>query len=279
MSNFLSKLDFADGNVVVYIALAIILIFVIKGLVCGFVDSLFSVATVVVSIIAAVLLTPYLANIMEKTSFAEALETRIEKACRTAFNEKEDEIKEELESDAADLLSELRNDSETGESEENLITGLSALLSEAAQNVNAEEIMDELKLPAVLQNLIKNRSDIGEAKNNTLDAVSEKIASSLTHVLASVLAFVIILVAVRIILGIIAGALDLVAKLPVVNTLNHLGGGLVGLAYGLIVVWIAFVIVALFIGTNTGSYIYSNISENHILTLLYNYNPLMRFIG
>ncbi|MCR4672735.1 MAG: CvpA family protein [Lachnospiraceae bacterium] len=279
MSDFLSKLDFAGGNVVLYIVLAILAIFVIRGLVCGFVDSVFSVCTVIVSVIAAVVLAPFLSSVFEKTSFAESLELRIEKACRVAFNEKEDELVEELETDASDISSEITAESGEAESEESASTGFSALISEAAQNVKAEDIMDSLKLPAVIQNLIKTRSDIEEGVKASLDTVSEKIAVSLTHILSSILAFVIIFIAVRIVLAIIAGALDLVAKLPVVDTLNHIGGGLVGLGYGLVVVWIVFTAVALFTGTDIGSRIYGMISENTILTMLYNFNPLMKFIG
>lgn len=71
---------------------------------------------------------------------------------------------------------------------------------------------------------------------------------------------------------------DLVAKLPVINSLNNLGGAIAGLATGYLIMQILFLAITTFSGTDWGIKLMQQINESQILTFLYNSSTMIKMV-
>ena len=75
-------------------------------------------------------------------------------------------------------------------------------------------------------------------------------------------------------LGMLARFLDIIAKLPGIGGVNHIGGLAVGLVEGLLVVWIMFYAIALCQGSEWGVELMESIQKDPFLKFLYDNNIL-----
>ena len=106
------------------------------------------------------------------------------------------------------------------------------------------------------------------------DYVGAYLAKLIINALAYLLSFVIVWTAIRAILI----ALDVVTKLPILHGINKLAGGGLGLAYGVVLVWIAFLLVTILCNGELGRQFFGLISENPFLLFLYNQNVIMKVV-
>lgn len=67
---------------------------------------------------------------------------------------------------------------------------------------------------------------------------------------------------------------DLIAKLPVIRTMNRFLGFFTGVLQGLLVVWTAFTLADFFPATSFGVWINSGVQSGEYVKLLYDNNPL-----
>lgn len=76
----------------------------------------------------------------------------------------------------------------------------------------------------------------------------------------------------------LVSSLDLIAKLPVLRTMNRLLGFVAGVAQGLLIVWTVFLFAELFQTTNWGMWIHSMSETNEYVKYLYEHNVLKSII-
>jgi uncharacterized membrane protein required for colicin V production len=148
---------------------------------------------------------------------------------------------------------------------------------EVASEDQTSEI-DKLKLPiSIKDSLIKNNTP---QSYETLVVKSFKgyVSDYLTGIIINALAFSVTFIVITILLWVICMALDLISKLPLLNSLNKTTGLLAGLAQGLIIVWLFFIILTVFSSTHLGQDAMEQVGESQILSILYNNNYLLRFI-
>ena len=74
-------------------------------------------------------------------------------------------------------------------------------------------------------------------QESVIEGITEGVASSVSLGIANVLAFVLIFVIAFIVLKIVSRLLDSVARLPILNTFNKLGGIMIGAMKGVFVCW------------------------------------------
>ena len=106
------------------------------------------------------------------------------------------------------------------------------------------------------------------------DYIGAYLANMIINALAYLLSFLIVWTAIRAILL----ALDVVTKLPLLHGINRLAGGVLGLVYGIVLVWIAFLLVTILCNGDLGSQFFGLISENPFLLFLYNQNVIMKIV-
>ena len=106
------------------------------------------------------------------------------------------------------------------------------------------------------------------------DYVGAYLANIIINTLAYFLTFVIIWTVLRAILL----ALDVVAKLPLLHGINQLAGGVLGLVVGVVLVWIAFLLVTILCNGDIGREFFRLISENPFLLFLYSQNVILKIV-
>ncbi len=133
------------------------------------------------------------------------------------------------------------------------------ILSSFAAPYVAEFLTNQTPLYEMIQ---KNSKGYEWLAEQAADAVVERIAWILAFILISIL------------LGFLIHVLDIIAKLPGIDTINHAGGLAVGLLEGLVVVWILFLVITLCQGGEWGGQMMDEIQNNPLLELLYENNLL-----
>ena len=114
-------------------------------------------------------------------------------------------------------------------------------------------------------------SGFGQAAASVANAAAAELSRSIAYLVVFVLAFVLILLAWKL----LSHALDLVARLPVLHTLNGLGGGLLGLVKGAVLLFVIAWVLQFF-----GKVIPEAVVEQTVLLHFFlNTNPLSLLSG
>lgn len=154
------------------------------------------------------------------------------------------------------------------------------LNNEYNQDVKTDQVMmiENMDLPEnikemLLENNNKEAYDVLEV-SGFHEYVGAYLANMIINALAYLLSFVIIWTLLRAILL----ALDVVAKLPLLRGINQLAGGLLGLVIGIVLVWIAFLLVTILCNGELGRAFFRLISENPFLLFLYSQNVILKIV-
>ena len=130
--------------------------------------------------------------------------------------------------------------------------------------------IENLKLPQSMKDALieNNNSEVYNllGVDHFIEYVSAYLAGILINAAVSVLMFLLIQLLVR--------WLDLLARLPIISGLNKIAGALLGLAHGLLLLWVACLLLDLFSATPLGSALMKQVEESSWLTFLYQYNLL-----
>lgn len=137
-----------------------------------------------------------------------------------------------------------------------------------------------MELPAEWQELLSGKAteaaDDLLAESGVYERMGEYIAGMVVKAAACVLSFLVIVIVLRILVNL----LDVAARLPILNSMNHLGGTLAGAVEGIVIVWILFFIITLCQGTEFGKQMMGDINSNLLLKTLYENNGIQyRMLG
>lgn len=187
------------------IVLAILVFFLVRGAVRGFVLSLCSLLAVVVAFVGAGLLartlSPAVAQALEPR-FASAIETRLEESLR-------DQIQQ----------------------------GQQAALS--PEDVPLEGVLELLREMGLYDSLIdKVDAAVEEGLTHAAASAAAKVAAALAQAAAYQIIFVVGFLLILVVWNLLSHALDLVAKLPGLQSLNKSLGALFGLLQACIVIFL-----------------------------------------
>lgn len=129
--------------------------------------------------------------------------------------------------------------------------------------------IEKLNLPARIEEKIM------EGANDVASGFNEYLVETISNLILKALTFFIVMIVIYIILNIIIKVLDFVAKLPLFNSINKSGGLVIGLAKGLIYVWIACLVLTAFSDKAWAQEAFRQINNNKLLTIIYEYNPII----
>ena len=94
----------------------------------------------------------------------------------------------------------------------------------------------------------------------------------------NIVAFIVTLVVVQLIIWTIMTALNIFSRLPIIHLINQLGGLIVGMLQGLFAVWMLFLVIAIFSGTEIGMMLMNMIVQSPILKPVYESNMFLKII-
>lgn len=230
-------------NILLLVVGIIFLICVIVGYRKGFLKLALSLGVTIAAMILVTILSPHVSTWIQKsTPLSEKVQSKIEKVLLAGV-----------------------------QTEENL--------------THVEESQDEQialiergNIPEVLRDglLSNNNGEVYEMLGVT--SFVEYIGAYVSKVVADVIAFLVTLLAMLIIVRIVMGLIGVLGRIPIVGGVNRIAGAILGMGFGIIIVWILFIVVTLLYNTDIGTACLQNIAESQILTELYNRNILMNFI-
>lgn len=225
-----------------WILLAVIAILGVMGYVGyrkGFIKMAFSLASTIVALLVAMLFSPVVAGVMKN------------------------------------------NDAIVGFFDEKISAVIDLSTENAAVETEKEQMdfIDSLSLPETLKESLSENNTLENYDAMQANDFEEYACRQITNVTINAIAFVVTLVVVAIGLAVLCFALDLVAKLPLLKQINITAGLAAGVLEGLLIVWILFVVLTMFAGTEFGSESLAMISGNSLLDFLYKNNLVSKFIA
>ena len=111
------------------------------------------------------------------------------------------------------------------------------------------DLIDSLPLPGILQSLLHSYNTPNMFEILQVVTVEEYISGFFANMVINGIAILGVFLLTMLALTFIGYALDIVSKLPVIRTLNHIGGFVFGMAMSAVIIWLALVLVALFVVT------------------------------
>ena len=151
---------------------------------------------------------------------------------------------------------------------------------EGQENSGLEQkkFIEGLGLPEALEKQLLGGSDTGSRVDMADEGVTDYLAEYMAGLILNILTFVVTLAVVNLVLRMTVLTLDNLAKLPVLNSINKAFGMVLGAAQGLLVVWVAFLVITAFGNTDAGRKLLEMIHESPILDFLYNINIFLKIM-
>ena len=151
---------------------------------------------------------------------------------------------------------------------------------EGQENSGLEQkkFIEGLGLPEALEKQLLGGSDSGSSVDRAVEGVSDYLAEYMAGLILNILTFVVTLAVANLVLRMTVLTLDNLAKLPVLNSINKAFGMVLGAAQGLLVVWVAFLVITAFGNTDAGRKLLEMIHESPILDFLYNINIFLKIM-
>ena len=151
----------------------------------------------------------------------------------------------------------------------------------AITSISIPYITDFLKEETELYRVIQNTIAASDAEAIQFLAIlgqAEALGGHVADMVLRVIAFLVTFVLLSVLVMGAATALGIAAKLPVINGFNKTAGMMLGFAEGLLLVWIFFFVVTVFVSSEWGVKVLLMISENEILSWIYQHNLLFLFL-
>ncbi len=213
-------------NIADFIGIIIIALMALWGIKKGLVRSIFSLGSLILSLILALTLYTPVSNFMENSVVGDYVRLNVYKVF-----------------DGRDV--ETEDPAEAGEA---------------------------LNLPQSLQNTLTDTVD------KATDTVRETLAENAAGLALKLLGILIVFVMVRIILWILLKLLDAVAKLPVIRKFNALLGGVMGLVYGMLILYVILALLTFTTTLKTFNKPTELVLESKYISQMYNQNILLNFL-
>ena len=216
----------------------ILLVCVIAGLVRGFIKIVASLAATIIIIVLVVFLTPYVSKGILKVT---PLERMVQEKCvelLTPDLEDMDLSGIEINGQKLDGI-DLEAAGITEEDIKNLI-GKIDLTRE--QQISA---IENANIPQLFRDLLLENNNAEIYKNLGVSTFGEYVGAYMAKVIADFVGFLLTLLIVTIVVRTIVYMLGLISDLPVIGGLNRIAGGVLGMATGVIIIWVILIVVTL----------------------------------
>lgn len=140
------------------------------------------------------------------------------------------------------------------------------------------KVIDSLPLPKKIKEKLEidNNPEVYNILhvNNFNDYVGRYITQIVLNALSFLIIFIIILIALKIAVNI----LDIISKLPILNSCNKLLGLITGVILGVLRIWFVFVILTFMSASSFAVIIFESINNSVLASILYNNNVLLDVI-
>lgn len=143
------------------------------------------------------------------------------------------------------------------------------------ESAAGEATVAGIPLPDRISSYIMGTGETVLEDSGVYDAAGGKAADWLLAGIAFFLALILALI----IVNVIGKVLDIANKIPVIKGINRTLGIFAGLLQGFILIWLAFLFLAMIAGTSAGEACINFIDENFFLKYLYYHNALLEIFS
>ncbi|MDO5292621.1 MAG: CvpA family protein [bacterium] len=150
--------------------------------------------------------------------------------------------------------------------------------SKISSQSEQEAYIEKLMLPESVKNelLTNNKDEVTKLLNTS--NFSGYVSGYITCMILNAISYIALFLIMMIIVRILANVLDIISRLPVLNSINKIGGIFVGALKSIIVIWLFFVILTVFSGSEFGQSMFAMINDSVLLSYIYNNNMLMSVV-
>lgn len=141
------------------------------------------------------------------------------------------------------------------------------------------EVINQLPLSETLKSNIldNNNSEMYSALGAM--GVYDYIAKSIAVVILNAAVFLVLVIVCRVFFAVLGKAMDGLSRLPIVRSIDKIGGGLLGAMKGLILIWILFLLLSITSTAEVSQEIIGSINQFPVFKLLYDNNLLLDIVG
>ncbi len=213
-------------NIIDIIAIVILIAMIVWGAKRGFVKTVFSLGSLILSLILALSLYPIVTDFLAESVVGDYVRLNVYEV----FEDKSDD------------------------------------------DLSAEDASSALKLPGSLQEAI-----IGTTEQATT-MVKETLAESMASLALKILSILIVFILVKVILWILSVLLNTVSKLPLLRTANKLLGGLAGLCYGVMLLYLILAVLTFTTTLKSFNKPIQLVLESEYVSTMYHENIILDFL-
>lgn len=233
-------------NWVLILVIAILAGYTLTGYAKGFLKIVYSLISWVVILVFVSIATPHIHDYLKNNT---DIYNKVVAYCEEAIREKAEQEIEESDGDMPALT------------ENELFAAI------------AEKLPEDL-----LQNIKEQAEELtGDLMENY--GLYEKTAVTMADLVLKGISTIAAMLAGAILSAFISVILGFIAKLPLIGFANRILGLAAGAANGLLIVWLAFYLVAVLCTTQMGSEVITHINANEFLTYLYENNPILSILA
>jgi len=153
------------------------------------------------------------------------------------------------------------------------------ILKEAISKESQFDAIKTLSLPDNLKEMLTSNNNPEVFKLLDVTSFTDYVSGSLASIVVNIVSFLVLFVIIYIVLSVLVNMLNLISKLPVLNKMNKLTGGLLGLVLGLGFIFLGLTLLSIFISTKSTTDILTMIDESSIGSFLYYNNPIMDLLN
>lgn len=255
----------------------VFLISIVVGYMRGFLKIMISLGSTVLTVILVAILTPKVGDaIIKFTPIDEMIEERCIGALMPDLTAELFEGKdltgtpfEGLDIDQLDNLSDLHLE-QYGISVHDILN----VVGEIPKDQQIQQI-ENSKLPNHLKELLLENNNTTIYEELGVGTFAEYVGGYISRMVIYLLAFLVTFIIVLIIVKALVVAIDIIGDLPVLGFFNHMAGAIIGAGSGLIIVWVAFLVLTVLYTSAIGQVTFDMIEQSKFLTFLYENNFLL----
>ncbi len=146
------------------------------------------------------------------------------------------------------------------------------------EEINEEEqkvIIQKLSLPEKVTRVLFTENITDENGTVLMESFAEYLSACITNFIIKSISLFLTFLLVSIAIGIIGRTLETIFSFPILSTMNRIGGGAIGAAKGICIIWIFFLVVSVFWNSVWAQDFYYLIKENKITSYLYEQNVFL----
>lgn len=142
----------------------------------------------------------------------------------------------------------------------------------AAEEQEQSSRLENLGLPSFLTEEIEENNNASVYQYLAVNTFTDYVSDYLAVAAVNGVSFLVSLLLATLLIRMLAYALDIIARLPIINGINKSAGALVGVVKGILFIWIILMVLTIFCNTEIGRQGLELVERDDLLKWLYEQN-------